>query len=147
MRMSDWSADWCSSDLGGTAAMAYPGLHQFDGPAGPQHRDVDTDRLDRHGAPDVAGQARHLQSVGAPRGMIGLHRMDQQADGGRHMLFGDVPRAPGMGRGHEPPVVHRQEIGLPPSVFSRHGRSEEHTTELQSPMSISYAAFCSKKKI
>src|SRR3546814_6780325 len=27
-----------------------------------------------------------------------------------------------------------------------HGRSEEHTSELQSPMRISYAVFCLKKK-
>src|SRR3546814_4914671 len=29
---------------------------------------------------------------------------------------------------------------------SRHGRSEEHTSELQSLMRISYAVFCLKKK-
>src|SRR3546814_5375899 len=30
---------------------------------------------------------------------------------------------------------------------ARHGRSEEHTSELQSLMRISYAVFCLKKKI
>src|SRR3546814_2450616 len=30
--------------------------------------------------------------------------------------------------------------------FRRHGRSEEHTSELQSLMRISYAVFCLKKK-
>src|SRR3546814_2364679 len=34
--------------------------------------------------------------------------------------------------------------GAPPSV--RKGRSEEHTSELQSLMRISYAVFCLKKK-
>src|SRR3546814_9939094 len=32
-------------------------------------------------------------------------------------------------------------------VFGHHGRSEEHTSELQSLMRISYAVFCLKKKI
>src|SRR3546814_9657217 len=31
-------------------------------------------------------------------------------------------------------------------TFSGHGRSEEHTSELQSLMRISYAVFCLKKK-
>src|SRR3546814_7096754 len=38
----------------------------------------------------------------------------------------------------------------PPALFDRartaHGRSEEHTSELQSLMRISYAVFCLKKK-
>src|SRR3546814_3186370 len=33
-----------------------------------------------------------------------------------------------------------------PSFFGRHRRSEEHTSELQSLMRISYAVFCLKKK-
>src|SRR3546814_7128939 len=32
-------------------------------------------------------------------------------------------------------------------ALQRHGRSEEHTSELQSLMRISYAVFCLKKKI
>src|SRR3546814_2179049 len=34
-----------------------------------------------------------------------------------------------------------------PHGFSNHNRSEEHTSELQSLMRISYAVFCLKKKI
>src|SRR3546814_5236160 len=34
---------------------------------------------------------------------------------------------------------------MPPAVVPP-GRSEEHTSELQSPMRISYAVFCLKKK-
>src|SRR3546814_10741842 len=36
--------------------------------------------------------------------------------------------------------------GLQPSGRTKGGRSEEHTSELQSLMSISYAVFCLKKK-
>src|SRR3546814_7358337 len=46
----------------------------------------------------------------------------------------------------------RGDAGLPGAdadaddVGRRHGRSEEHTSELQSLMRISYAVFCLKKK-
>src|SRR3546814_2353256 len=41
------------------------------------------------------------------------------------------------------------QIGLVTLIglISKHGRSEEHTSELQSLMRISYAVFCLKKKI
>src|SRR3546814_2357151 len=38
-----------------------------------------------------------------------------------------------------------QPMGVQPSIFERE-RSEEHTSELQSLMRISYAVFCLKKK-
>src|SRR3546814_3768443 len=41
---------------------------------------------------------------------------------------------------HQPPVRHRQRL---PACWRR---SEEHTSELQSLMRISYAVFCLKKK-
>src|SRR3546814_10083241 len=50
------------------------------------------------------------------------------------------------------PIISPQDFGLPgePSRSQRDtamGRSEEHTSELQSLMRISYAVFCLKKKI
>src|SRR6184192_4906657 len=39
--------------------------------------------------------------------------------------------------------------GFPDAIYNRAGRdarSEEHTSELQSPLDISYAVFCLKKK-
>src|SRR3546814_3424645 len=41
-------------------------------------------------------------------------------------------------------IVARGDRG---AVAPRRGRSEEHTSELQSLMRISYAVFCSKKKL
>src|SRR3546814_4710394 len=38
------------------------------------------------------------------------------------------------------------ECGATPSIPKGHDRSEEHTSELQSLMRISYAVFCLKKK-
>src|SRR3546814_3414259 len=48
-----------------------------------------------------------------------------------------------------PPMPKRRSIGLRPKRSARApktGRSEEHTSELQSLMRISYAVFCLKKK-
>src|SRR3546814_3662591 len=45
-------------------------------------------------------------------------------------------------RSHAPDNPRRKEAGHPIS----HARSEEHTSELQSLMRISYAVFCLKKK-
>src|SRR3546814_7188869 len=77
---------------------------------------------------------------------------------------GAVHREGGMGKG-EPQlceralpfvaaVRHRHQVGDGQMAFAvgavgrgRDGRSEEHTSELQSLMRISYAGFCLKKKI
>src|SRR3546814_7733565 len=49
-------------------------------------------------------------------------------------LSGSGPRSPAAGQRHGHPALRRR------------GRSEEHTSELQSLMRISYAVFCLKKK-
>src|SRR3546814_5234269 len=59
--------------------------------------------------------------------------------------------AAGTAGGAESPARARRAPGKPPSgrVSGRresHARSEEHTSELQSLMRISYAVFCLKKK-
>src|SRR3546814_4508713 len=40
----------------------------------------------------------------------------------------------------------RARLRSSPAASPQHGRSEEHTSELQSLMRISYAVFCLKKK-
>src|SRR3546814_7424438 len=62
----------------------------------------------------------------------------------RQSRLGTVP----VHHGPEPiQQRHRQERGADPSAFGhRADRSEEHTSELQSLMRISYAVFCLKKK-
>src|SRR3546814_7974788 len=45
-----------------------------------------------------------------------------------------------------PHVDAQHKRGLPIIEYSKGGRSEEHTSELQSLMRISYAVFCLKKK-
>src|SRR3546814_3160040 len=48
------------------------------------------------------------------------------------------------------PQIFLHDVGREPDTFERHprgsGRSEEHTSELQSLMRISYAVFCLKTK-
>src|SRR3546814_4678117 len=56
------------------------------------------------------------------------------------------PHGTALGQAFEEPDFHR---GAPTSLgaqFPHQARSEEHTSELQSLMRISYAVFCLKKK-
>src|SRR3546814_5286674 len=110
MRISDWSSDVCSSDLG----------EGRDADEGDQRRvapvPVDLDR-------DEA--ARRLEPEGRPAG----HHRDPAAV--------DCP-APERDRC----MAAHGAVAL----LVREQRSEEHTSELQSLMRISYAVFCLKKK-
>src|SRR3546814_2313557 len=85
----------------------------------------------------AAGRRRH-QAV-AHRAAVGPH-----PPGGEfpQAAAGDVERYPrAAGQAGRPPAQHAD------AAFHRHaGRSEEHKSELQSLMRISYAVFCLKKK-
>src|SRR3546814_7554846 len=69
-------------------------------------------------------------------------------------LFRSHGRAPRRGRSGRapfparasPPLPDRCRCRRPGRGTPRHRRSEEHTSELQSLMRISYAVFCLKKK-
>src|SRR6184192_4970902 len=50
------------------------------------------------------------------------------------------------GAGPEPDARAARGGGAPVSFFRSRWRSEEHTSELQSSIDISYAVFCLKKK-
>src|SRR3546814_2939051 len=120
MRISDWSSDVCSSDLGVSAS--------------------DVEIVD----PPVDSIDYHIMPVAM---FVGQAAMDQPPDQGfaqvgRHDTFD--PRAVQTARGqlalHEADDV--AAFAHPPQRI----RSEEHTSELQSLMRISYAVFCLKKK-
>src|SRR3546814_6752897 len=125
MRISDWSSDVCSSDLPGVGVGLRRQVDRLQGQQRAQERDVDGLRL--------AAAAPMIE-----RGKRRLGREDAAADAG------DV-RSQAQGRIAVGPQIagiagHRLGDDL------RAGRSEEHTSELQSLMRLSYAVFCLKKK-
>src|SRR3546814_3179174 len=81
---------------------------------------------------DLAGvvDAAHVGEVGA--GIV---------DGGEHVVGVD-----GAGRGQREAGQQDPEAAQAASAMGVGMRSEEHTSELQSLMRISYAVFCLKKK-
>src|SRR3546814_4004652 len=91
----------------------------------------------------VHGDGQHADLVlvaGADRGVAPLRRdllAEQRGDGGAGALEGNVGRLD---------AGHAVEADLGDVVGGRLARSEEHTSELQSLMRISYAVFCLKKK-
>src|SRR3546814_5904833 len=105
MRISDWSSDVCSSDLGAAARRAECDvLHCL--------------RRARY----CATHPPLCQTVSAGDRDIGSQQPSSRSRQ-RELRCGDP---------------HRPSFGF---------RSEEHTSELQSLMRISYAVFCLKKKI
>src|SRR3546814_4453996 len=131
MRISDWSSDVCSSDLQavGDRVQVDLGLAAA-GDAVEQQRGEAVDvaqRRDRGGLLGVGFRAR-------------LRRWCELRCGDRD-AFDQF--APGQRTRRAAPVVHQPGE----RVFVARGlRSEEHTSELQSLMRISYAVFCLKKK-
>src|SRR3546814_8645462 len=108
MRISDWSSDVCSSDLGEIDAL---GLLE-----------ILREEFQQLGVEILAAQ----EGVAVGR----LHLEHAVAD----LEDRDIERAAAK-------VVDRDRL-----VLVLVERSEEHTSELQSLMRISYAVFCLKKK-
>src|SRR3546814_4655512 len=117
MRISDWSSDVCSSDL-------VAGEEAAVGEFGSDGRHFRLDLV------DAAGEAVVVTLVLVAEFLA---------------LLWNRP-APGPSRKREGGFLHLRRGGpralrLPVGI-----RSEEHTSELQSLMRISYAVFCLKKK-
>src|SRR3546814_1883724 len=112
MRISDWSSDVCSSDLGGYALKSYERYRRL--------------VLDKEGFYRVA----HLQHVKRYR-----------------LNVGTIVEAPVLKvRLRNGRLLGEVEQYFVNGLLPGDSRSEEHTTELQSLMRISYAVFCLKKK-
>src|SRR3546814_2689141 len=94
-------------------------------------RRIEQIEVGRHGKD---GRRRQLQQLKAEGILVTLRA-------GERLLvvrIADTERDPQLVRDDVDIVVHEGGVGL--------GRSEEHTSELQSLMRISYAVFCLKKK-
>src|SRR3546814_4394435 len=125
MRISDWSSDVCSSDLAGVLREA---------------RRLLGDQL------AALGRVEHHLRVGE------LHPVVVEAD---HVEDGRREEAVTVGRraerhlaplAHLQPTLERHAVEHRNDAVQRAHRSEEHTSELQSLMRISYAAFCLNKE-
>src|SRR3546814_6643948 len=122
MRISDWSSDVCSSDL----------AHRFTRGVG----EGDGRHAERRGV-EISGSS----------GVGSLHLLRKQPD----EEAGDGVEQPDEHQRHQQIEAGMEVHGLPGKVRieprqPRRDRSEEHTSELQSLMRISYAVFCLKNK-
>src|SRR3546814_7513918 len=118
MRISDWSSDVCSSDL----------------PQGTAHR-VGAAVQGQQVLPQLRnepGRLRHGADRLAPGCAGGVAAQGRQGDRGLWQPHLPQPRL----------RAQPDHAGKKPA----RDRSEEHTSELQSLMRISYAVFCLKKK-
>src|SRR3546814_10858319 len=111
MRISDWSSDVCSSDLGRSDRRCRRASAGFSRLLSQRLRAQDD---------EGAGDACQCRRRGAR--LAGVRGLRPRRAGG-----GDYAERAAGGNGCHP-------------------RSEEHTSELQSLMRISYAVFCLKKK-
>src|SRR3546814_4345176 len=137
MRISDWSSDVCSSDL--TAADDLPGRehHMHDRCAmqeavvgrsmqGPVHH-------------HTVGQERRCDEFADQPDTIGQRKPFGQGAGDQPGETGVVPLLRLGG-------ARPEKLAIKDPGRRIRWRSEEHTSELQSLMRISYAVFCLKKK-
>src|SRR3546814_5991690 len=133
MRISDWSSDVCSSDLcdsacaalGTRARLSYIRTGQRVGRSPARRKRRAGGKSGLHGN-TVPGNARR----GRPQGKC--HRKQTAVASARQGRKGAVRAHRGSGNGN--------------GTANPNGRSEEHTSELQSLMRISSAVFCLKKK-
>src|SRR3546814_9746274 len=147
MRISDWISDVCSSDLraGGVRVDCETVLAAGDLEQDPAGRDR-TDHL-RH---DVGHHVLEREAVAGPQAE-GHRRVEVRAgDMPERIHAGQHGQAEGQCHAH---VADAELVSVGPdhvrgqyrrSAASQ--RSEEHTSELQSLMRISYAVFSLKKK-
>src|SRR3546814_6550180 len=131
MRISDWSSDVCSSDLGLIFIISVL-LFQFR-----------ASRLDSLLYPnDVVGGCGIIERISEFASGFGVQMQewlapfDLLAETCLHVDASglDVGRAGQLGEARQLAIIDMDD------------RSEEHTSELQSLMRISYAVFCLKKK-
>src|SRR3546814_3693653 len=90
--------------------------------------------------------APHLRAEGAADAAIGAGGDDGAVGraGLHHLLLDQAGGGAGLNTGPTGHAFGREEVL--PLRGGHPGRSEEHTSELQSLMRISYAVFCLKKK-
>src|SRR3546814_5585994 len=129
MRISDWSSDVCSSDLQVIWQVAA--------------RRITYKKLDKRSA--LYKAKRKIEKAKAPSTRQGRAPVPRDQEAVR-LYKGALPRAGEEHRsvGHAVRAVESAE-GAPTVTDQRGRRSDEHTSDLQPLMRISYAVFCWKK--
>src|SRR3546814_5818365 len=138
MRISDWSSDVCSSDLG-EISLAHNGV-------------LFLDEL-----PEWERRALEVLREPLESGVVTISRAARQSEfPARFQLVAAMNPCPCGWAGDvsgrcrcSPDVINRYRGRISGPLLDRidlHVRSEEHTSELQSLMRLSYAVFCSKNK-
>src|SRR3546814_7023145 len=138
MRISDWSSDVGSSDLSETALFYLSDIY-LTGKGVPRNVPLGMTYLQRAAQAGHASSAYHMGLI-YRQGLYGhaadpqqsLYWIEKAARAGRLQAMVEMARTYDRGIGVDKDA--RQAF-----------RSEEHTSELQSLMRISYAVFCLKK--
>src|SRR3546814_9966979 len=126
MRISDWSSDVCSSDL-------------LKMPPGALTQTVDYyNRYARDGHDPLLHKIEHFN---APLRAAPFTAYDLSVGN----VFAPVHTFGGLHTNTDAQVINAFGDVIP-GLYAAGRRSEEHTSELQSLMRISYAVFCLKKK-
>src|SRR3546814_5415152 len=138
MRISDWSSDVCSSDL----PVAADWWRLYDDPV--------LDGLVADALANNTDVRVAVANIARARASLRGARADRLPQGGigAGANYGRNPagqRLPGADR-EDWTVDVGANVSYEVDLFGRVSRSEEHTSELQSLMRLSYAVFCLKKK-
>src|SRR3546814_7023365 len=134
MRISDWSSDVCSSDLFVNISGEYSNL----GITSRQNQRPDAQALIDMGVQGVPVPAQRTGNPEAEAARLFVNAGVNLSDSTEFYAFGNYSWTAGTTA-----FFYRNPVTN--SLFT--SRSEEHTSELQSLMRISYAVFCLKKKI
>src|SRR3546814_2429418 len=140
MRISDWSSDVCSSDL---LRQPLPQPHEEVEAAGEGRPTPSVHRDGRQGRGFHRSADRGRSCRGEAFG-AGEH---YRRCGGAGYREGDRAALAILGRLDEGTALDAPSPGTAaPGAARRRVRSEEHTSELQSLMRVTYAVFCLKTK-
>src|SRR3546814_5615293 len=132
MRISDWSSDVCSSDLN---------RERPDSRSRAGFQDM---RAMRHPTTEDIELTRVLYALSDPLRLDVVRQLDREGEASCTALDRGRPKS---SMSHHFRVLRDAGVVRTRYEGTAHmNRSEEHTSELQSLMRISYAVFCLKKK-
>src|SRR3546814_79314 len=145
MRISDWSSDVCSSDLGQMLDGLFAITRDFDMQTQPHLLLLQKTMVMVEGVATMLNPKINMWDVSGP--FVSAWIRDEL---GPEAALADGIREQGKTLALIPDIIRRLDAQLPRKGAAPPApplpRSEEHTSELQSLMRISYAVFCLKKK-